>query len=647
MDQLDPSVMQDVPSNPVEPPPLPKSEPEPLTVDWLAHHSTGWQFGEEGVIDAMVTCIEKDVPEEHRWCVEFGAGDNATLPLTCMTTMRRPGWRSLLIDGDGEKCDVLRLRVPESAIVVEGMVNTQPGTTIDDYMARAGCPSSPAVMVVDVDSIDYYIVATMEARPYILCVEHMDLECKAYTVDGPFVPRLEDAGKPVGDGFNLQANDKALDATLGQLGYSPLYRTRVNSIYVRNDMVGRVARPRDKKVRINIGAGAHNDPRYTPLDIKTGTDARNLPYESNSVDEVYASHILEHFTFHERDNVLNEWARVLKPDGRMRIAVPDLTKIAKSILENEETNFREVEMVLYGAHSDPNDVHHAAYTERQLRRVMYRAGIGNITRFHPFIRSDCSNHPMSLNLQGRKRWWPKVENPKIVLVLSQPRFAFTGHELRLIELARKLDFETEVSVGAFWDRDMTLTTQRAISKHNPDFLLYSDYDSIFEVDDVKRMLEAIQNNPTMAAIGAVQMSRHNDEPLVFEKALDYSGELTKVNYQHFGLMLVRRPLFDELDTLDQPYFWSIPGRTASGGWDWDQWNRSDADITFWRNLQEMGFNVFQHNGVSIGHISQVVRYPRDKDRGIQAVPIENYWKYGKPASAVFNQNCYKKPKDGA
>ncbi len=614
-----------------------EQEPVP-SCDWLRNFMSGWQYGEQGVIEAIIKEVESDIPSEHRWCVEFGAGDGASLPLVCEPIMVREGWRSLLIEGNAQKCDVLRLRVPTTANIIHGTVMLDEGKTIDDYMAMVGCPETPAVMVIDIDSFDYYVAAKMKAKPYVVCIEHMDNACELYGNE-PFAPRIEDAGKKTVGGFDLQANAAALDKLMMPGGYSLIFTTRVNSVYIRNDIAPKILRKPDGKIRLNLGAGRFNDPRYTPLDIKTGTDVRKLPYADCSVAEVYVSHLFEHFSFKERDEVLKEWVRVLEPGGLLRIAVPDQKKMAEEWLRSDDSgNYQELELVQYGSHTDPNDVHHAGYTEAQLRRTMHRAGIGGITKFHPFVREDCSNNQLSLNLQGRKRWWPRIEKPDITMILSQPRLTFTGHELRLIELARKLDFNVQPSVGAFWDRDMTVATQLAIEKFNSDFFIFSDYDSVFEVEDVMTLVNALNNDPTMAAIGSVQMSRHDDEPLVFDETVDYSGPMTKANYSHFGLTVIRREVFDEMP---QPWFWSIPGRNDKGEWDWQKWARSDADITFWRNLSHMGFRVYQHNGVCIGHICQCIKYPRNKGRGVQYTPIENYWKQGKPADATFNPDLYR------
>lgn len=58
-----------------------------------------------------------------------------------------------------------------------------------------------------------------------------------------------------------------------------------------------------------------------------------LPFESNSMDAVYCGHFLEHIDTEEGKIVLNEIYRVLKPNGVIRIVVPDLENICKEYLK--------------------------------------------------------------------------------------------------------------------------------------------------------------------------------------------------------------------------------------------------------------------------------------------------------------------------
>ena len=63
-------------------------------------------------------------------------------------------------------------------------------------------------------------------------------------------------------------------------------------------------------------------------------------YADNSVDVVYASHLFEHLTLKSADIFLKEAFRTLKPNGILRIVVPDLYVLAKKyIADYESGNF--------------------------------------------------------------------------------------------------------------------------------------------------------------------------------------------------------------------------------------------------------------------------------------------------------------------
>lgn len=70
--------------------------------------------------------------------------------------------------------------------------------------------------------------------------------------------------------------------------------------------------------------GAHGVGRYTSEEWKSlpiiQGSAENLPYEDNSFDVVYSSHVLEHVTSEQQ--ALDEMKRVLKPGGVLIIGMP-------------------------------------------------------------------------------------------------------------------------------------------------------------------------------------------------------------------------------------------------------------------------------------------------------------------------------------
>ena len=61
-------------------------------------------------------------------------------------------------------------------------------------------------------------------------------------------------------------------------------------------------------------------------------------YKDNSVDIVYSSHLFEHLTLKSANLYLSEAYRVLKPEGVLRIVVPDLYKICRKYIDEYNTD---------------------------------------------------------------------------------------------------------------------------------------------------------------------------------------------------------------------------------------------------------------------------------------------------------------------
>lgn len=62
---------------------------------------------------------------------------------------------------------------------------------------------------------------------------------------------------------------------------------------------------------------------------------RRFPFKDNSVDVIYASHLLEHFTKEEGIQFLKECHRVLRTNGILRIVVPDLAALIAKYTKRE------------------------------------------------------------------------------------------------------------------------------------------------------------------------------------------------------------------------------------------------------------------------------------------------------------------------
>lgn len=93
-------------------------------------------------------------------------------------------------------------------------------------------------------------------------------------------------------------------------------------------------------------------------------DIRNLPFGNQEFDIVHSSHALEHIQRSETSATLKEWVRILKPDGELRLTLPDIAWAAKNISEGKVNN--DTLNVLYGAQQSPHDFHYTGFTKGQI-----------------------------------------------------------------------------------------------------------------------------------------------------------------------------------------------------------------------------------------------------------------------------------------
>src|SRR5690554_2541626 len=180
---------------------------------------------------------------------------------------------------------------------------------------------------------------------------------------------------------------------------------------------------------LNVGAGGTQIEGFTPVDIKAGVDARRLPYDDGSVGRIYCSHMLEHVGRAEFPAVLREFARVLRPGGLLQVAVPDLARLCR---DRTPMNRWMIDSIIYGGQTDEHDRHGWGFDADSLAVALRQAGLGGVEPFEPFA-DDCSKHPYSLNLQGRKRWWEPIDKPRLALVLCTGRLGFSSHALRWMQ----------------------------------------------------------------------------------------------------------------------------------------------------------------------------------------------------------------------
>lgn len=142
----------------------------------------------------------------------------------------------------------------------------------------------------------------------------------------------------------------------------------------------------ESEKKLHIGCGK----RYLPGFIHV--DARKLPhvdhvcsadklgmFDDNSVDLIYACHVLEHFKRTETIKVLMEWNRVLKSGGTLRLAVPDFESLIK--VYKKTGDLKLILGPLVGRQDYPENTHYNIFDYACLKEHLESAGFKDIRRY--------------------------------------------------------------------------------------------------------------------------------------------------------------------------------------------------------------------------------------------------------------------------
>lgn len=117
---------------------------------------------------------------------------------------------------------------------------------------------------------------------------------------------------------------------------------------------------------------------YDHIDYKHSID--ELPmFEDNSVDLIYACHVLEHFKRNEIETVLSEWFRVLKPGGTLRVSVPGFEELVAIYEKYKDLNL--ILGPLVGGQTYVYNFHYMVFDFAKLSQLLKGVGFESIERY--------------------------------------------------------------------------------------------------------------------------------------------------------------------------------------------------------------------------------------------------------------------------
>jgi len=176
---------------------------------------------------------------------------------------------------------------------------------------------------------------------------------------------------------------------------------------------------------LHLGCGPKYLPGFLNIDanplhrVDLWLDVRNgLPFPANSVDSIYSTHMFEHFLERELQRLLRECFRVLKPEGGIRLVVPNLSNAIRAYAQQRAGWFEP-----FPHHFDSiggrfanfvfcDGQHRTAFDFSYLEEVLRRAGFARVEesgegrsaiygdRVPPYAPRDCGELSHSLYVEG-------------------------------------------------------------------------------------------------------------------------------------------------------------------------------------------------------------------------------------------------------
>ena len=133
-------------------------------------------------------------------------------------------------------------------------------------------------------------------------------------------------------------------------------------------------------------------------------------FENSSVDEIYASHVVEHVNQKNIKKTLIGIHRILKPNGKFYVSVPDMEILCRIFIDDKappKVKFHVMRM-MFGGQIDDYDFHYFGWNFQFMREFLIGAGFKKVERVKSFeLFNDTSDYapygaPISLNVIAYK-----------------------------------------------------------------------------------------------------------------------------------------------------------------------------------------------------------------------------------------------------
>ena len=146
------------------------------------------------------------------------------------------------------------------------------------------------------------------------------------------------------------------------------------------------------------------DPQWNPDIVGDITHLDNI--QDESVDEIIASHVLEHLAWPDSFVALCEFQRILKPEGVLQIAIPDAGLLAE-LISSKKSSWHAMGLLFgVGRIFNKFEAHQFSYTLEMMTDLLNLLGFSEFEHWNSDV-SDASNG-----------WQPIIDGARIAILLN-------------------------------------------------------------------------------------------------------------------------------------------------------------------------------------------------------------------------------------
>ena len=140
------------------------------------------------------------------------------------------------------------------------------------------------------------------------------------------------------------------------------------------------------KIKLNLGCFNRKIHGFVNIDIREDVNPDVVDdvfklntFKKESVDLIYACHVLEHADYKESETALRRWFEVLKRGGVLRLAVPDMEAHFAHYYYHKD--LRLLHSTFWGSQKHPYDYHKNGWDFKKLKEDLTNVGFRVILKY--------------------------------------------------------------------------------------------------------------------------------------------------------------------------------------------------------------------------------------------------------------------------